>query len=159
VRSLGSRPRHAARCWPRRHGHAIFWSRSLRWNHLVWIVETWGSVPRYAIIEHALELGWILGGRGTMKESSRGIYSGWMEAAIILARNRGVGKPGIHVERFCQPIYLGRVSMWTLRKIAKMSYRYQESIGYSQMMEDQMDASGVRCLESRADPRQFQREG
>lgn len=112
VRGLGSRARHATRCWPWRHGHAIFWPCSLGWNHLIWIVEAWGSIPRHAIVEHALELGWILGSRGAMKESSRGIYSGWMEGAIILARNiRGVGKPGIHVERFCQPIYLGRVSM------------------------------------------------
>jgi hypothetical protein len=108
VGGLGSRPRHAAGCWPWRHGHAIFWPGSLGWNHLVWIVEAWRSVPRHTIIEHALELGWILGGGGAMKESCRGIYSGWMEGAIILARNiRGVGKPGIHVERFCQPIYLG----------------------------------------------------
>lgn len=91
--------------WPRRHGHPIFWPRSLGWNHLVRVVESRRGVPGHAI-EHALELARILGcGRG-MEEGGRRVNGRRIEGPIVLAREvGGVGEPGIHVVQFYQPIY------------------------------------------------------
>lgn len=106
MRSLRSRSGHAAGPWARRHGQTIFWPRSLRWNHLVGIMEARRGISWHAIVEHALKLIRILrGGRG-VKESGRGIYRGRIESPILLARDvRGVGEPSVHVVRFYQPIY------------------------------------------------------
>ena len=107
MRGLRSRSSYAAGTRARRHGQSIFRSRSLRWNHLVGVMEARGSISWHAIVEHALKLVRILrGGRG-VKESGRGIYRRRIESPILLARDvRGVGEPSVHVVRFYQPIYL-----------------------------------------------------
>lgn len=124
MRSLRSRCRHCARRLSGRHREAIFRSWSLGWNHLVGVMEARRDISRYAI-KHALELVRVLrGGRG-VKEGHGGI-DGRVEGTIVMVRDiRGVGKPGIHVVWFAQPICRAKRSANCYRRDGP-STRHQE---------------------------------
>lgn len=96
---------------------------------MVRVGEPRGCISWDAIIEHALELVRIGGGRG-VEEGGRGVNGRLMKSAILMVwEARGVKRPGIHVVRFYQPICKAKALLEKMTQVQRFSSFNQRPIG------------------------------